>query len=364
MKQFILLLALVFFTSAAEARIVYVKASATGANNGTSWANAYNLMDSAFWPGLIRNNDTIWVANGTYKPATWEGWKIYFDSCNVYGGFSGAETSLSQRNYSGYQTILNGDIGQLGYAGDNAVTCFQLYNDSIVVDTPRLCRRLDGFKIINFNYNGYSAPINGWRAAPVSIFSYYGLATYGTNSIYNCFFVGNSGMGSGAVAILGFVLTTLSNCTFTQNQGALFGGAVFYQTINTSIIRNGTQLLRIEDCSFLKNSAPLGGAIVKYGDIWNEDFDSVSTVDIARCSFVGNSSSHCGGVIYDSASSKIRIYNSLFAGNTAPKGAVWYSPPRDTIAHVSTQPHTLYHCTIAHNRSTSTDTTDYPVTLN
>src|SRR5208283_3151158 len=43
----------------------YVKAQATGANNGSNWTNAWNELNQVNWSG-IQPGDTIWLAGGTY----------------------------------------------------------------------------------------------------------------------------------------------------------------------------------------------------------------------------------------------------------------------------------------------------------
>lgn len=99
---------------------VYVNASATGANDGTSWADAYVDLQDA-----LSNNVGIlvelWVARGTYKPDVTDvnnSFKIYG---NLIGGFAGTETTKEDRDMSLLHTtnatILSGDL-----AGDDDAT--------------------------------------------------------------------------------------------------------------------------------------------------------------------------------------------------------------------------------------------------
>src|SRR4030095_8290233 len=56
---------IIFFT-AARADITYVDDSATGANNGTSWQDAYIDLQDAL--SAAQTGDEIRVGQGTYKP--------------------------------------------------------------------------------------------------------------------------------------------------------------------------------------------------------------------------------------------------------------------------------------------------------
>src|SRR5436190_301007 len=90
----------------------YVKWNANGANDGSSWTNAYTDLQSAL--SVASSGDEIWVAAGTYEPTTGTDRIISFTLKNgvaVYGGFEGAETLLTQRNPATNVTTLSGNIG-------------------------------------------------------------------------------------------------------------------------------------------------------------------------------------------------------------------------------------------------------------
>jgi hypothetical protein len=91
--------------------IVYVRAAATGGNNGSSWANAYTDLNTA----LINTcqGAEIWVAAGSYRPTGVVNRNRSFvlpNGVGVYGGFAGSETARTQRNVTANVTILNGDF--------------------------------------------------------------------------------------------------------------------------------------------------------------------------------------------------------------------------------------------------------------
>ena len=69
MKILLKLLALSLFTAAqtAIAANYYVRAGATGANNGADWANAYTSL-----PGTLTRGSTYYVADGSYSGYTFD----------------------------------------------------------------------------------------------------------------------------------------------------------------------------------------------------------------------------------------------------------------------------------------------------
>ena len=75
--------------------------SATGANSGASWTDAYTLLQSALTAAT--SDEEIWVAAGTYAPMSDYGRGIgvagnHFEMVNgarIYGGFAGTETLFS-----------------------------------------------------------------------------------------------------------------------------------------------------------------------------------------------------------------------------------------------------------------------------
>ena len=109
--------------------IIYVDKDATGMNNGVSWASAYTSLEKALNDNTVTGAE-IWIAEGTYTPSYSY---TFFDirlGEKLYGGFSGTETSLGQRNPELYKTVLSGDIN-----GDDA-------NNVFTDNAPRIIRVL------------------------------------------------------------------------------------------------------------------------------------------------------------------------------------------------------------------------------
>ena len=66
MKKILLSIILIVLGLIINAQITYVNLNATGANNGTSWTDAYTDLHSATYN---TTSGEIWVAKGTYIPS-------------------------------------------------------------------------------------------------------------------------------------------------------------------------------------------------------------------------------------------------------------------------------------------------------
>lgn len=276
--------------------ILYVKANATGANNGTNWANAFTDLQSALDFGCY---DEIKVAAGTYKPSkdpsgnflpTNPRDKTFFlpNSKRIYGGFAGNETGYEQRNPKAYPTILSGDIGVVGDNNDNAY--------HVLISAGINGVLLDGFTITHGNANSthdYVIEVNG-------------------KSIH-----GNTGGGmvnyESSIAV--------SNCIFNENNTSWEGGGVY----------NFKGARIFTECVFSKNNAFIGGGMN----------NSKSSPDIVGCKFIDNYAISGGGGLLNYDSSSPRITHSIFSGNSSGAGGGMYN-------QVSSSPQVI-NCTFSTN---------------
>lgn len=91
--------------------IVYVNENATGANTGLNWGDAFTSLTDAL--AFAPSKSEIWIATGTYKPNSGDRentFAVVNDDVKIYGGFTGSETSINQRNFYNNITVLSGDI--------------------------------------------------------------------------------------------------------------------------------------------------------------------------------------------------------------------------------------------------------------
>jgi parallel beta-helix repeat protein len=92
--------------------VIFVNDDASGANNGSSWDDAYIALDEAL--DNAAGADDIWVAAGVYQSSDSPASFNLVDEVDVYGGFAGDEDpedpnfDLADRNFSANKTELDG----------------------------------------------------------------------------------------------------------------------------------------------------------------------------------------------------------------------------------------------------------------
>jgi hypothetical protein len=79
---------------------------------GADWSNAANLQDALT---SSVSGDEIWVAAGNYIPHQTDQTISFWLPAGVelFGGFSGAESLVAERDWVKNLTVLDGDIGTL-----------------------------------------------------------------------------------------------------------------------------------------------------------------------------------------------------------------------------------------------------------
>jgi hypothetical protein len=285
---------------------LFVNKNATGANNGASWRDAFTDVQEALnlsCPSVTE----IWVAKGTYKPAAANGdQSVSFnirDNLKVYGGFSGTEMLLTDRNYSlihtTNSTILSGDLN--GDDGANFANNAENSYSVVRMNNVSNNSQLDGFTITKGN------------GSYLRIFSASGAGILMSNSsptIENCRITSNYTPynGAGVVNINGEPL--FNKCTFSNNKSEEQAGAIF----NISD-KNPDKTLTISNSVFLNNSA-----VNSWGSIlYNISFTSGNILEInfTNCSLTGNSSPIAAiySLAGQGATINTTIKNSIFFNN-------------------------------------------------
>jgi hypothetical protein len=279
----------------AQGAVRFVRADlASGANNGTSWADAYQGaggLAAALTASV--SGDEIWVAAGTYKPTTTTSRTVSLTlktGVAIYGGFNGTEAKLAQRNFGANPTIVTGDLlGNDSGTANLTDNSYHLFVGSGATATAIL----DGFTVRGGNANGASAS-NYDKGGGILILN------SGSPTIRNCSFIGNRctfGGGAGYIFTAG---ATFIGCRFESNVGGSYGGAF---DMNNVV---GT----FERCVFIGNTAARAGACESYGG---------SQTKYTNCLFSGNTATGTGGggALWIGVSSTVTARNSTFVANGA-----------------------------------------------
>ncbi|MCK4658194.1 MAG: right-handed parallel beta-helix repeat-containing protein [Phycisphaerae bacterium] len=347
----LVLIGLMSFAAPAQA-LIYVDVAATGANNGSSWVNAYTDLQNAL--SAANPGEDVWVAEGTYTPA------VTFQLLNgvgLYGGFPSSGGPWASRNWVANQTTLSRS------GSGNVVTGTGTDNTAV----------LDGFTVTNGGCGLYSYG-SGSPTVTNCTFSGNGTGVYnylGSPIVTNCTFSENNrGMTNSSSG------PTLINCTFSENSASYEShGAGMYNNNSSPTLTNCTFIgnttngnhtygagilaresnLTLTNCTFIGNRTGdwdcRGGGIYSYWSCtltltncafigncggtrgWSQGggvHDREGTLTLTNCTFVGNSAAPggnengCGGGLYTTSSAAM-IRNCIFWGNGAHHGPQIYA---------------------------------------
>ncbi|MEM7036022.1 MAG: hypothetical protein AAF570_03510, partial [Bacteroidota bacterium] len=303
--------------SASGQNIVYVDQSASGANDGTSWADAYTDLNAAL--SNVTSGQHVWVAAGIYKPSSGDR-EIAFqwdqDSVEVYGGFAGTETMLSQRDWQNNTTILSGDIGTLQDASDNSHT---LLHGPIDAGGNLLSyAKVDGFTL----QDGMADGNNGPNERGAGIYINGGVQRF---DIENCTLRGNVGeFGAGMwVDVSEMVMeVNVVNCVFHENEGRrapALAGATSGNPGFTNLAMN------VVGCTFTRNAINDQNWTGLTGIVYALAYTDMD-MRIANCTFADNVDTGSGTALDDKATilyhrgtmgaASLQVHNSIFWNNS------------------------------------------------
>ncbi len=354
---------LLLFSISANSQI-YVNAGASAGGDGTSWANAYDNLETAL--ASASSGNEIWVASGTYMISGDRNQSFVVPSgVAMYGGFNGTEVLLSQRDWelnitsldgnnlshtilylynSSTSTIIDGFVIENGMAEEGGADDKGKSGAAIYIDgagsTPSSPQILNcviqnntsssrgGAVLINASFSGVANPVfkncsfEGNRTSGANGGAVYADGTFGgvCNPTYeDCTFYNNRAFGSGGAIFCqgqqGDATATFSRCNFDSNYTDTAHGGAMYSIGN----QGGKANHIITNCRFYKNSAIAAGGIYS-----NAGSGSASPV-ITNCTFYGNTTNPLaggtGGAIYSNGdgggTSSTVITNCIIWGNYA-----------------------------------------------
>ncbi len=252
---------------------ICVDSSVAASGNGRGWKNAYKTIQEAVTnanPG-----DIIWVAGiHTVLPTVNVNKKLSF-----YGGFSGTESRLNDRNLNAKTVVLVSNSGiALSLNTSEVIVDGFIFKNGSSSRAIRVINDSTGVKIKNCDFEDNTTSSGGGAAILIAVSEVL---------IENCTFNNNTvTAGTGAAIQITTSEVLIENCAFNKNAASGNGGAVD-AAVNCT--------LKINNSEFFQNTASSGGAI---------SATNGGTVTITDCHFgtednslSGNSSNAGGGAI-------------------------------------------------------------------
>ncbi len=328
---------------------------ATGADDGSSWSDAYVSLQDAL--DAVSFGDEIWVASGEFFPTrradisdpnnttmtTRDATFWIPRGVQMYGGFAGTETDPDQRTFPLNHTILNGDIGTSSASSDNSyhVVLYVAkhgggYGSSDTDQTRQA--RIDGFRIINGNdestYSGGGMCVKSASVPNVTKIN-----------IANCEFEDNHSDNGGGGLFAGYLYGDILSCDFTNNSADGGGGGCLLQFV-------GSRPMFVKDCQFTGNEAGgVGGGFARSSG--NYLGGIASPMYVVNCVFADNMAGLSGGGMFyfdfGDSDCELDVINSIFFENIAVNGGGLYiSSNTSTPAKIASHGF-IYQTTFADN---------------
>ncbi|MGH1384065.1 beta strand repeat-containing protein [Kordia sp.] len=292
--------------------IIHVNHAASGANDGTTWSNAFLKLEDAL--AIATGNDQVWVAQGTYVPTTANAnsRKATFNvltGTKVYGGFNATETTVSERDVVANLTILSGDLN----GDDNdVITDTEATRQDNAYHVVSMRRNISGVLIDGFTISGGNA--NGstvtWGSVLTQFSDSKGAAIYlnpvvtgenTTATIQNCILEKNSATNNSVFAGFGPINAATHNRDFTGN-------------FTSCIIKNNYSL----NSSAFQYHGSTGQGYNAYGTIANSLFYNNTSANGSSCLSLVASTTNGG----NTGGMNVSVINSTFANNTGVNGSV------------------------------------------
>ena len=373
---------------AAAQEIIYVDAAASGANNGSSWADAYvSLQDALADAGVSPKPVELRVAAGIYRPdrgrnqspGDQQATFTLINGVTIRGGYAGAgQPDPDARDVTLHRSVLSGDLN-----GDDV----EVQDPHRLLNEPT--RRDNSRHVVTGSHTDRTAVLDGFvitagRLTMIHDEDPQGGAGMrvesGSPTIIDCLFTGNAALG-GATGLFNFggseptligctfsgndsihgaagnlqSSPVLSNCRFTQNSFSgmendnssepLLTNCSFENNGQTAMVNRGQSNPNLVGCAF-KNNGGSGmenwssspsltdcvfeknerGGMSNYGD---------NRLTLTGCTFTGHSRyaiHHSGG--------PLTLKGCLFSDNTGFSGAAIDGWGDDIV---------LYDCTFQRN---------------
>lgn len=205
--------------------IIRVAVDGDALADGTTWEKATTLAH-AIQLGAVESGSQLWLKAGTYSVTS----SVNVDNIGLYGGFSGNEQHLNERNWAEHPSIIDGGGKVSPLRNQTLDASVSTVIDGLVVQNGLNQQGTNG------NGNGGAAILTNGAVVRNCIFrnnktqnNKNGAAIHchsGQVRIENSLFTDNTSTGNGgAIQVGGGVTATVINCTIADNTATGPGGA-------------------------------------------------------------------------------------------------------------------------------------------
>lgn len=310
--------------------IVYVKKGGKG--DGSSWDKAYGELADVLKIageqniGEIATIKKIWVSKGTYSPLYIPGNGtnqindrsfLLPKNVEIYGGFSGMETSLLQRDWKNNASTLFGDnvyhvVISSGDVGNATL-------DGFTIKGGKANLRSNAYKKKSHQIPYHIEVNNSW------VYTGYGAGIYIINSspkLKNLIITENEAVDAGAGLLLEGSNSSISNIIIKDNilsDDRAIGGCGIYSYKSSPIL---------QDVSIINNKIETINTNALGAGIYNKESDhpTLTNVIISENSIINSRYKNVigkGGGIFNK-DSRLLLINSLITKNKAGEGGGIY----------------------------------------
>jgi len=336
---------------------IYVDRDASGANNGTSWTDAFEyLQDALDETNASGSTDyEIWVADGVYYPdedsdgdhtnnSYFESFRFLYDNVKVYGGFSGVETLRTQRDWENNLTILSGDMlgDDTNTDGNNIAEYWDHQTPPNIIHVVEfnghVNEELTSYTVLDgFIITAGSASLSGTNSYGGGVYCYSAgsplPAGVCSPTWRNLIIQGNKAAYGGGVMLFtnddGVSNPNITNTLFFGNYASGDGGG-FYSWVGNNAA--GESIPVLVNVKFQENySIGDGGGIYIYSN------KGTNGPKLTNVEFYDNTATSEGGGIFsfgEQGDINAVLTNVTFSMNTADQGGAMYNRLVNTTSYV------------------------------
>ncbi len=262
---------------------LYAKPSATGAGNCATWDDACTLQTAL---AQAVSGEEIWVAAGVHYPGSArEDSFALRNGVQVFGGFAGSETLLSQRDWISNTTTLSADLDQDGTTANNA------YHVLIGIGADATAV-FDGFTITA----GYADFASSYHTLGAGVY-----LSLGSPTLTNLSINANTSASNGAGLYNDRSAATLTNIAFRGNAAGGDGGGMYNHAADPVL----------SNVLFSGNYAAYGGGFATDG----------GAPQLINATLSGNRAYYAGGALYVGGGAPVLANGIVWNNNATLNGS-------------------------------------------